>query len=233
MRSHHYIAAFDQLLGKGWRLHAEAYYQQLFKIPVVNDVNRTYWLLNQLEGYANESLVSKGKGTNKGVDITVEKNFTKGFFMITSFSIFNSTYKSLNGIIYNTQFNSRTSGSWTGTKEWSLKKNKVFQFGWKMLHNGGLPLTALANVTSSTREPVLDETMPFLERVRPYYRTDFRLALRKDKVKVAWQLALDIQNVFSIKNIDGLDRKYDPSVNQWIYKTQSGLVPVLSYQIDF
>ena len=91
--------------------------------------------------------------------------------------------------------------------------------GWKILYNAGLPITPLANVFSSTREPVLDETHPYSEKVPSYFRTDTRFALRKDKAKVAWQLALDIQNLFGIKNTDALSRKYDPSVNQWVYKT--------------
>ena len=102
-----------------------------------------------------------------------------------------------------------------------------------MVHNGGLPLTPLANYNSSSREPVLDETRPYSEKVPAYFRADSRFALRKDKTKLTWQLSLDIQNVFGNKNIDGLTRRFDPSVNQWIFRTQSGLVPVLSYQIDF
>jgi hypothetical protein len=47
------------------------------------------------------------------------------------------------------------------------------------------------------------------------------------------EIALDVQNIFGIKNTDGLSRKYDPSVNQWVYKTQSGIVPVFSYEVDF
>ncbi len=234
MRSHHYIAAYDNLLKKGWRFHAEAYYQRLFQIPVVNEVNTTYWLLNDLEGYASEPLVSRGKGSNVGVDISVEKFFNKGLFLITSFSVFNSTYQPLNGNTYNTRFNSNTTGSITGAKEWSMKKNKVFQLGWKLLYNGGLPLTPLhPSALGNNREPVLDDTRPFSEKVPAYFRTDTRLSLRKDKAKNAWQLALDIQNLFFNKNIDGLCRRYDPSVNQWIYRKQSGLVPVLSYQLDF
>ena len=233
MRSHHMIAGYDQLLGKGWRLRAEAYYQRLFRIPVVDDVTRTFWILNDLDGYAKEPLVSKGKGTNKGVDLTLEKFFDKGLFMIAAFSVFESTYEPLNNNTYNTRFNSRTSGSWTGAKEWKLAKNRVLQAGWKMVYNGGLPLTPLANAASTSREPVLDESRPYSERVPAYFRTDSRLALRKDKKSRSWQLALDIQNVLGIENTDGLSRRYDPSINQWVYKKQSGLVPLLSYQVDF
>jgi hypothetical protein len=233
MRAHHLILAYDQMLGNSWRVHTEAYYQKLFHIPVVNDINRTFWILNELDGYAQEALASKGKGTNKGIDISAEKFFSKGLFMILSFSIFNSTYEPLNGKTYNTQFNSGSAGSWTGAKEWNMKRNRVFQCGWKMVYNGGLPLTPLAANQSTTREAVLDESRPYSERILSYFRTDTRFALRKDKAGRSWQLALDVQNILGIKNTDGLSRKYDPSVNQWVYKTQSGIVPVLSYQVDF
>ena len=232
MRAHHYIAAYDQLLGKGWRVHLEGYYQQLFNIPVVDDPSRTFYILDELDVYASEPLVSKGKGKNKGIDLSVEKFFSRGLFMIASFSVLETTYQPLNGKTYNTRFNSGTAGSWTGAKEWKWKKSKMFQAGWKMVYNGGFFLSPLAGISSS-REPVLDEVNPYSEKVPAYFRTDARFALRKDKAKRAWQLALDIQNVFGLSNTDGLSRRYDPGTNQWLLKTQSELVPVLSYQIDF
>jgi Carboxypeptidase regulatory-like domain len=233
LRAHHYILAFDQLLNKGWRFHTELYYQRLFNVPVVSDINRTFWMLNELDGYAKEPLISKGKGVNKGIDISMEKFFTKGLFMIVAFSIYQSTFEPLNGNTYNTRFNAGTSGSWTGAKEWKLKNNKVLQAGWKAIYNGGLRLTPLTVLQTTNREPTEDESRPFTEKVPPYFRTDARLALRKDKAKRSWQLALDIQNIFNIKNIEALNRRYDPSLNQWVYDHQSGFVPVLSYQIDF
>jgi hypothetical protein len=153
--------------------------------------------------------------------------------MITSFSIFDSKFEPLNGQKYNTRFNSGTSGAWTGAKEWTMKKNKVFQLGWKMIYNGGYRLSPLGNVASTTREPILDESQPYTIKVTPYFRTDARVALRKDKSKVSWQLSLDIQNIFGMENVDGLSRRYDPYQKQWVFDTQSGLVPVISYQIDF
>jgi hypothetical protein len=233
LRSHHYILAADRLLKKNWRIHAELYYQHLFQIPVVNDINRTFWMLNELEGYAREALVSKGTGTNKGVDLSLEKFFTKGFFMIASFSFYQSTFEPLNEQTYNTRFNAGNAGSWTGAKEWTLKKNLVFQAGWKAIYNAGQRLTPLASIQNSNRAPIEDETSPYTEKVSPFFRTDGRLSLRKDILKRSWQLAIDVQNIFNIQNTDVLNRRYDPSVNKWVYAQQSGLVPVLSYQIDF
>ena len=153
--------------------------------------------------------------------------------MILSFSAFNSTYEPLNGKTYNTRFNSKTSGSRTGAKEWNIKKNKVFQLGWKMVYNGGLPLPPLAAVQSTTREPVLDEMRPYSERVSPYFRIDTRFALRKDKTGRSWQLALDVQNILGIKNTDALNYDYNPDTHQWEYNKLSGFVPVISYQVNF
>ena len=234
MKSAHFIAAYDWLMKKNWRFHFEAYVQKLTAIPIVNDVDRTFWLLNMIEGYAEESLVSSGTGRNRGVDITLEKFFSKGWFMLTGFSIFNSTYEPLNGTSYNTQYNSRTAGTLTGGKEWKWKRNKTFTVGGKTLYNGGMPITPLLDgAPVNSREPVLDETRPYSETVPAYFRLDTRISLRKDKTRTAWILALDIQNLLGIKNTDALSRRYDPGTNQWIYKESSGFVPVISYQIDF
>ena len=103
-----------------------------------------------------------------------------------------------------------------------------------MLYNGGKPISPLlASAAVNSRKPVLDETRPFSERVTPYFRTDGKLSLRKDWKKTSWILSLDVQNVFGIKNMDALGRRYDPDAHQWIYKKLSGFVPVVSYQLDF
>jgi hypothetical protein len=175
------VAAYDWLMKKNWRLHAEAYLQKLTAIPVVNDVNRTFWMLNMIDGYANEPL-SRGKGKNIGVDITIEKFFSGGLFVLTGFSIYNSTYQPLNGTTYNTQYNCQSAGSLTAGREWKWKKEKTFVIGGKMLYNGGMPITPLlAGATVNSREPLLDEARPFTEKIPVYFRTDARISLRKIK----------------------------------------------------
>jgi hypothetical protein len=211
----------------------EAYRQQLLNVPVVNNSSRTFWLLNELDGFAQEALVSKGNGQNKGIDISLERFFSGGWFFLGAFSFTSSHFEALNGIRYDTRFNSGSSGAFTGAKEWGMKKNKILQAGWKMVYNGGFRLTPLLPGPVNSREPVLDESRPYTEQVTPYFRTDARISLRRDKAGRSWQLALDIQNIFSIKNTDGLSRRYDPTTNSWVLKEQSGIVPVLSYQVDF
>jgi len=234
MRSNHYVLAWDWLMNKNWRLHMEGYLQQLSEIPIVNDVSRTFWLLNMQDGYANEALVANGKGQNIGADITLEKFFSKGWFLLAGFSIFNSTYEPLNGKSYNTQYNSITTGNLTLGREWKLKTNKTFTAGSKVLYNGGMPITPLlAGAPVNSRDPVLDESKAYSQHVPAYFRMDIRLALRTDKKKTSSTLALDIQNLLGIKNTDALSYDYDPETHQWQYNKLSGFVPVITYQLSF
>ncbi len=235
MKAHHFVAAYEILAGKGARLRMEAYYQRLFNVPVSLNIGSTYSLINNITGFAEQELVSEGFGTNKGIELSFEKGFGDGSFFTASTSIYQSTYEPLDGKTYSTQYDSRCQANFIGGKEWKLKKNNVLQLGVKIIYNGGLPLTPLRPGVpqSDGKEPRLDFTRPFTERNKAYFRPDLRIAYRKDKAKSAYTLALDIQNVIAYHNQDGLSRTYDAKTAQWIYRQQSGLVPVISYQVDF
>ena len=70
------------------------------------------------------------------------------------------------------------------------------------------------------------------ERVDPYMRIDARIAYRWNKKGYAGRLSLDIQNVLDKRNIRSVT--YDPTTNDLGYRRyDGGLIPVLSYQIDF
>ncbi|MEZ4921461.1 MAG: hypothetical protein R2792_20365 [Saprospiraceae bacterium] len=82
-------------------------------------------------------------------------------------------------------------------------------------------------------EPPLDEENPFSERVEAYFRPDLRFSYRNNGLKSAWSISLDIQNVINRRNIDAINRTYDPDLNAWSYREQSGLTPLIMFQIDF
>jgi len=122
-----------------------------------------------------------------------------------------------------------------GGKEWSFENNSVLQFGLKLLFNAGARITPLIEGEEKNDGPVppYDTTRPFEDRVAPYFRPDIRIAYRKNNPKSAWTIALDVQNVINRINEDALDRTYDSDTNQWVSRDQSGLTPILSFQIDF
>ena len=234
IKAHHLIAAYDVLFGNNFRFHTEGYLQQLWHVPVSPDVRSTYAYINDLQGFGNRRLVSEGKARNLGLDLAFEKIFQKGAFFILSTSIFHSTYQPLNGQTYSTQYDSKFSAAFIGGKEWQAGAKGIFQLGGKMILNGGQPISPLAAIQDGySRIPTLDESQPFSLNTKTYFRPDLRLAYRHDGAKSAYTLALDIQNIALMKNIDGTRREYDPTTNKWVDWVQGSLVPVLSYQIDF
>ena len=192
--------------------------------------------MNEVDGFATQALVSEGTGRNYGIDISLQQSFNAGFFMLLSTSIFESTYQALNKERFNTSYNSGVSGSLLLSKEFTFTNNSVLQTGLKLLFNGGQRLTPLlvdGVNPDDPNEPLLDESKAFTQKVDPYFRPDLRIAYRKDKEDYAWSLSLDIQNAIARKNIDAINRTFDPDLGEWVFRKQSTLTPVLSYQIDF
>jgi len=236
IKSHHVVLAYKVGLTPNINLQVEAYFQSLFDVPVVNDLERNYWLLNDVQGYATEALVSEGTGTNVGLDVSLEKYFSNNTYFILNGSIYDSKYSALDkNKTFNTQYNSNYSASLMAGKEWNVGKSAILQTGLKLIYNGGLRITPLLENASSIDgfQAPEDESRSFSEQIPNYFRPDMRIAYRKDKQKYAWSLALDVQNFIGRRNIDGLNRTYDSDLSQWVYREQSSLVPVISYQIDF
>ncbi len=236
IKAHHLVLSYDHLFANHLRFNVEAYFQHLYDVPVSADSNHTFSILNRIDGYGTEALVSEGTGQNTGLDITLEKFFNKGTFLLLGASVFNSTYTDLRGDRHNTRYNSNFAATLMGGKEWTFQRGSVLQTSLKLLSNGGARITPLLDnvpVSRYSRDAPFDESRPYSEKVNPYFRPDIRVAYRVNRPQVAWTLALDVQNIISRKNEDGLDRTYDPDTNSWVARDQSGLTPILSFQIDF
>lgn len=236
LRAQHFVAGYDLLPSKSFKIHAEVYHQIFKDVPVARLAGSSWSILNTIDGFAKMALENTGGGTNTGLDLSFEKSFERGTFFILGGSISRSRYTDRTGREFPTAFDSGGSATFMGGKEWTFSNASVLQFGLKILYNGGQRLTPLLENQSVSRyspDPLLDESRAFSERVYAYFRPDLRLAFRKNNPRAAWTLALDVQNFVSRKNIDPLNRTYDPDVNEWVFRKQSGLTPILSFQIDW
>ncbi len=235
IKSQHIILGYDLLAGKAMRIHLETYVQQFRDVPVAQTPGSSWSILNTIEGFARDALVNTGEGRNIGLDMSLEQSFSKGVFFILSGSVSRSRYTDAAGREHPTAFDSGVSATFTGGKEWTFDNASVLQLGLRLIYNGGQRLTPLLpnqQVNRFTQNPLLDEANAFRDRVEAYFRPDLRIAYRKNNPKNAWSLALDIQNVANRRNVDPLTRNYDPDLNQWVYRKQAGLTPILSFQID-
>ena len=238
-KSHHAIVGFEQIIGKSLKVGVELYYQHLFDLPISTLDTSTYWFYNERFGYGDRAMISEGLGRNFGIDLTVEKAFNKGWFMLCSGSVYSSTYKTKRPEWRSTRMDGRYSLSLMGAKEFTFKKGGILQFGLKFFLNGSNRYTPIdAAKTAATNGLVLDEERAFegLFVDQPfgygvYYRFDLRIAYIKSHKKFSYTIALDMQNVTDAKNVK--EFLYDRNASELIPRYHSGILPAVSFRIDF
>ncbi len=232
MKAFHYILSYKLALQNNWIINLEGYLQNLSDVPTLADGDEEYWLLNSQSGFPTFALNSEGTGQNMGIDLAIEKHFSGGFYLLATGSVFESTYTANGGPSYNSNFNTKFSSSYTLAKEWSIKGRNTLQVGARVLYNGGYrftPLDADASLAAGTYVPLANQRNA--GQVDPYFRIDSRIQYRINGKRAAvW--SLDIQNTTNRFNPRGMT--YNAVTNELEFQTYvSGLVPVLSYQIDF
>jgi hypothetical protein len=235
LKAHHFVVAYDRSIAANMRVKVETYYQMLFNVPVGADPRSTYAFTNEIWDGVRDSLVSEGEGRNAGVELTLEKFFSKGSYFLLSGSLFNSNYKTLENTWRNTRFNGKYLITFTGGKEWTLsekRKGRVIGFNVKVIYAGGYYDSPIDMTESAIAgHTVYDEANAFSDKMPDYFRTDIRLSLKRNYTKWTSTVSIDIQNLSNRKNI--FNKYYNAEKNALEYNYQSPLIPVLSYRIEF
>jgi hypothetical protein len=233
IKMHHVVLGYQQVLGGGFRTNLELYYQQGWNVPIEPDSNSSFSYFNQRDGYGMVPMVSLGESRNYGVDLSVEKAFSKNYFVLVTGSLFWSQYKALNTSEWQrTRVDKRWSSSVLAGYEFNFKKGGVLQLGLKGLFSGGLRYTPADEAASRALNLyVEDDTRPFSEAEALYFRADVRLSYRKDHKKLSYTISLDLQNVTNNMNVRNFD--WDRQLQQLTPRNQAGFLPVISFQIDF
>ncbi|MCW5923200.1 MAG: TonB-dependent receptor [Saprospiraceae bacterium] len=231
-KAHHFVLSFDQSLSGNWHIKPEIYYQSLTNVPVNGAVPDAFSMLNLTQGFVNESLVNDGLGRNYGLELTVEKFLTRGFYFLLASSLFQSEYRGSDGVWHNTRFNSNYVNTLTAGKEWEWKKNRTFGVNLKLTTLGGLRETPIDLAASREKgETVRDDSRAFEERMPAYFRLDTGVRLKRNYRALTTTLSLDLQNTTNRQNVFG--RYYNEKKGTIEYYYQTPLIPVLSYKLEF
>ena len=235
LKAHHLVLSYDRGIGENMRIKTEFYHQWLFNVPVRNDADHTYALINEIWDGVRDSLLSEGEGRNYGMELTVEKFFSKGSYFLLSGSLFNSNYKTNDDIWRNTRFNGKYILTFTGGKEITLsekRRGRVIGFNVKLIYAGGYYDNPIDFTKSAlTGETWKDETRAFTDKMPDYFRADIKLSLKRNFSKWTSTVAIDIQNVSNRKNV--FNKYYNPTLNKAEYNYQAPLIPILSYRVEF
>jgi hypothetical protein len=237
-RANHFVLAYDRKLGTDWRLKAETYYQYLDQVPV--DVEPTsFSLLNAGADFVfpdASNLVNTGTGRNYGIELTVEKFFSKGYYTLVTGSLFDSKYKGSDGIERNTAFNNGYILNVLAGKEFRFGKGgkNAFTLDTKFTTAGGRNYTPI-NLEASRYigEEVLLAEQAFSQRYEPYLRWDLKFGYRVNSKKknLSQQFFIDLQNVTGKQNI--FSRRFNTRTNNINDVYQSGFFPDIMYRVQF
>src|SRR5690606_29449536 len=119
-KARHYVVGYENKVGQNLFMKLEAYYQDIYNVPVEDDPASSYSLINQVDGFADRVLVNKGTGHNVGIEMTLERYFADNYYFMITASVFDSKYKALDGVERNTLFNGNVVGNALFGKEFLI-----------------------------------------------------------------------------------------------------------------
>ena len=233
-RSNHIVLGYDNAFTKSMRLKAEAYYQYLYDIPVTQNPSY-YSVVNAGADFNNpsiDSLVNNGTGTNYGVELTLEKFYSKGYYYLITASLFDSKYRGSDGVERNTAFNGNYTYNALAGKEFNINKKSLISIDAKITYAGGkreVPIDI--NASRIQGSAVYIESKAYETKLKDYFRTDVKISYKRNGRKITQEFSVDVQNITGNKNI--FQRTYDPLKQNLRTEYQIGLFVIPQYRILF
>ncbi|MDR2496228.1 MAG: TonB-dependent receptor [Tannerellaceae bacterium] len=231
-RAHHWVLSYDRSISPDYHLRIEPYLQQLYGIPVV--AGSAFSFVNlQDEWFITEPLESTGRGRNAGIDITLEKYMSRGYYMMLTASLFDSQYKAA-GLWHSTRHNRNYVLNFLAGREWMLGRSRrnVLNAGVRLTFEGGeryTPVDLLA--TQAASEVVYREQEAFTLRYSPVFISHLSLSYKMNRRKLTHEIALKVINANMYR--EPLGHQYNLRTGRADLLRDPTIVPNISYAIEF
>ncbi|MBX2978827.1 MAG: TonB-dependent receptor [Flavobacteriales bacterium] len=233
-RAAHAVAGYERMLAEDVQFKVEAYYQYLYGQPVENAPNSSFWLGNWDGWFTTRPLVNEGTGYNTGVEVSVEKFFTRGWHGMTTLSLFEAKYRAMDGNWYNSRWNLGAVGNVLAGKEWQLGgegKDRVLTAGFRYSVMGGQWSTPIDRQASIEAGYTVWSDAAMSLKGDAVHKVDAVLAYRVGRTRVSHEIKLDVQNVL---NANTPVYFYFNARTQRIETVdQLAILPVLQYTLRF
>ncbi len=236
-KSHHVVLGYNIQPFNDWRIKSEVYYQSIYNVPVTS-FSSSYSMLNTGSTFKTDlqdSLVNSGTGENYGMELTLEKFFSKGYYGLFTSSIYSSKYVGSDGIERNSAFNGKYVFNILAGKEWKVgaqKRNK-FSVDIKFTNAGGRAYTPIDLTASNATGREQLSTDAYSSYYDNYYRLDVKVGfvLNSSKRKLSQSFSLDLQNVTDHDNVFSMS--YDNRMQTLNTTYQLGFFPNVIYKLQF
>jgi hypothetical protein len=233
-RSNQFVLGYDLNFTNDFRLKVETYYQYLSNVPV-EKISSSYSVLNYGATFVNsykENLVNNGLGQNYGLELTLEKFFSKNYYFLVTTSLYQSTYRGSDQVWRNTAFNGNYVVNGLVGREIKLNNKTRLLLDAKVTVAGGLrysPLDVLASIAKD--EAAYKDAEAFTLQNKTYFKPDVKITIRRNFNKVALEWALDIQNIANYQNV--FLNWYDKNTQTEHPVFQNGRFPTVQLKLEF
>lgn len=234
-RAAHYVMGYSYDIGSNTMFKSEVYYQRLFDIPIENDPTSYFSMLNSSQGLTNRSLVNEGTGTNYGLELTLEQYLVKGFYYLSTVSLYKSTFEAKDGVVRNTAFDGNYVFNALAGKEFKIgsgKKDRTFYVNAKVALIGARPYTPVdLEASLAAGEEVLHDDRAFGVRGDEVIKIDLAIGLRRNWKNVSTEWKIDIQNLTNNKAV--INQYFSRTTQSLVNSYQLPILPTLSYRVTF
>lgn len=233
-KANHFMLTFDYKISDDMILKIEPYFQILFDVPV--RVNDSYSVLNREDFYVEDALVNKGKGRNIGIDITLEKYLSKGYYYMFTSSLFDSRYCGGDNVWHNTKFNRHYILNLLGGKEWMVGRNKqnMLSVNAKFTFQGGdrySPIDEKATLEHPDKKVQYDETKAYSKQLAPIFLTNLSVSYKINKKKYTHEFAMKLLNANNYEEYGG--HLYNLKTQKIEVNRYALSLPNIYYKIEF
>ncbi len=235
-KSQHFIVGYNNKFASDWNLKIEGYYQYIWDVPVEHRPS-SFSALNLGATYFNgvldqDSLVNEGLGSNKGVEITLEKYLNSNWYLLFTASLFESLFMPSDGIWRNTVFSTNYVSNALVGYEFTISKRTSLNINLRVAYSGGIRqrwVDREASVLSG--ETIYDDFKSYSVRSKDYFKIDSKLTLSHNFNHVTLDVSAEVLNITDEKNI--FSETFDPKTGTTSYTYQQGVLPTAILRLTF
>lgn len=231
----HVVAGYEYQISENLKTKIDLYYQALYHVPVENSDTSVFSMLNSDEGYVNVALTNAGKGSNYGLEYTLEHYFTGKYYFLLTASLYQSTYKAKDGISRNTKYNGNYAVNFLAGKEFRVgsgTKANTLSVNAKFFYSGGrryVPVNLAASLAK--QETVYDFTHAWENRLDDIRQVNLSVSYRMNRPRTSHELVIDILNLTN--NQSRTWEYYNKYTGKIAYYHQLNLLPNVMYRVHF
>jgi len=232
-KARHYVIGYEFLISEFMHLKTEIYYQHLYDIPAY-PFPPYFSTINFDYGFEGNILVNYGTAYNKGIELTLERYMSKGYFFTINGTIYDSKFKNKLGEELHTKYDGTYAANGLFGKEFRIgkKKHSIISISTRCILIGGmryLPVDRQQSLAEGHQVLLWDNG--FSEKNSDYIRIDLQLRFTRNRPKYTGQWSLDIMNLANRKNMR--DEYWDKSIRNFRKEYQNPIIPLLNYRIQF